>query len=255
MSVNTHEKVLSELVKLGLSNDASACYLVLIEHGSLNSSEIAAKMSVLQPAVYRLTELLESVGLIVRLNTHPMRFQAIPVDVALTSLVSRRTKELEISKTLVIDSLKYSVRTSLPTNIEIITGRTGMMKKYIESAKTATKEICIISIGESVTDDVKLVNRDAIERGVHIRFIVHTYDQTNEHIIQSYVRMGLDVRFMKDSGYHLMIFDGKISILSTNNPKNTEERSSMVIHSQGLSSALKNYFDRMWSTSAPVLSR
>ena len=50
------------------------------------------------------------------------------------------------------------------TKIETLTGWEKMMNKYVNLAQEAKKEILIISIGEPVPDEVKLVNRDVLEK-------------------------------------------------------------------------------------------
>lgn len=127
-----------------------------------------------------------------------------------------------------------------------------MYKIFAELAKQAEKEILVISIGEAVPDDVKLAHRDAKERGVVQKLIFHLYDKTNEEILRSWIAMGVEVRHYPDWGFHLMVFDGKRSILVTNNPKETAERTGMVIYSEGLSKSLRDYFYSVWKKATPI---
>jgi hypothetical protein len=76
----------------------------------------------------------------------------------------------------------------------------------------------------------------------------------NADLLRSWVKMGLEVRHFKDWGYHLTVIDGKEAILSTNNPKNTEERTSMVIYNAALANALRHYFYSLWDKALPINS-
>ena len=116
----------------------------------------------------------------------------------------------------------------------------------------AKKEVLIISIGEPVPDEIKLANRDAINRKVNIKFIVHKSDQENRLLLESWIKMGLDIRHYPGSGYHLSITDGKTCLISASNPKNPAERISMYTNSEGLSNAMRNYFYSLWEKALPV---
>lgn len=242
----------SAFVKFGLSRDAGKCYQVLLESGSLTSEELARKIDVLPNAVYRLTNKLDKKGLIVSLDTYPVKFQALSPDIALSALASEQIKEIEESKTLVIQSLQTHGINNPQTKIDILTGWKSMMNKYVDLAKEAKEEILIVSIGEPVTDEIKLANRDALERGVSIKFIVHKYNQENYGLLRSWIKMGIEVRYFAESGYHLVVIDGKKCLLATSNPQNSQERTSVVIYGEGLSKAMQQYFYLLWEKSLAI---
>lgn len=121
-----------------------------------------------------------------------------------------------------------------------------MYNTFVEMVKQAEKEILVISIGEPVPDEVKLAHRDALERGVSQKLLFHKHDKGNEDMLRSWMKMGIEVRYYPDWGFHLIVFDGKRSILVANNPKATEERTGIVIYSEGLSRTLRDYFFTIW---------
>ena len=252
MQFKVNPDISSAFVKFGLSRDAGKCYQALLEFGSLTSEELARKIDVLPNAVYRLTNNLEKKGLIVRLDTYPVKFQALSPDVAFSALASEQIKEIEESKTLVIQSLQTKRVNNPQTKIDILTGWKSMMNKYVDLAKEAKEEILIVSIGEPVTDEIKLANRDALERGVSIKFIVHKFNQENHELLRSWMKMGIQVRHFAESGYHLVVIDGKKCLLATSNPRNTQERTSVVIYGEGLSRAMQQYFYILWEKSLAI---
>jgi len=123
---------------------------------------------------------------------------------------------------------------------------------YSKMAIQAKNEILIISIGENVSEEVLLANRDCIQKGVTIRFIAHKYDKSNREILERWVKMGLKVRHFPDWGFHLVVFDKKVSMLMTNDPNNTNNRLGMQIFSEGLSKALNDYFYFIWEKSQKI---
>ena len=240
------------LVKLGLSRDESACYIALSSSGSLPAQKIADKIHIFPNAVYRVMKKLEQKGFVVTLETYPVSFQSVPPAIAIGSMVQDKEKTLESLKIASIQSLAGHESPISQTKIDLATGSKQMFAAYVRLAKVSKEEILIISIGEQVSDEIKIANRDAQERGAIIKFIVHRFDQRNKALLQSYVRMGLEVRYISDKGFHLMVFDGKQSILAANNPENTAERASMIIHSEGISHALRDYFYATWAKAAPI---
>lgn len=252
ISLKNNKKISHLFVKLGLSPAEATCYKELLTNGALPVIGIANKMKVFPTGVYRLIKKLIGQDLIIELDTFPTTYQAVPFQIALNTLSSQRINEIEEAKMYLSDFLTPLNENSSQIRIETLTGRISLMDKYIELAKNAQEEILIISIGESVGDEVKLINRDALERGVIIKFIVHKFDNNNVELLNTYIKMGLEVKYFKDSGYHLIIVDGEIAILATSNPKNTEERTSMVIHSEGLTNALQKYFYTIWVKSKSI---
>lgn len=239
------------LVTLGLSRDESRCYALLISKGSLKAGELASEIDIFPNAVYRIMERLEKKGFIVSLDTHPVTFQAIPPRVAVPAYIDMKEKALEELRNISLASFQEEKSVS-STKVDIQIGKKQMFNTYVSLAKQAKKEICIISLGEPVPDEIKLANRDAIERGVKLQFISHLYTVTNQELLRSWVRMGMEVRHLPGGGFHLQIFDGKTSVLTANNPNNTSERTSMVIYNEGISTVLRDYFSSVWQKATPI---
>jgi sugar-specific transcriptional regulator TrmB len=252
LRVRTTTDLLHSLVKLGLSRDEAACYERLNALGSGTATSVAKQVHILPNAVYRVMKKLEEKGFVVILNSYPVSFQAVPPSVAIANLVQTQEKCLESAKLAALHELSKKTNDMPQTRIEMSTGNNRMFAEYMRMAKLAIEEIVIISTGEAVSDEIKLVNRDCQERGVVIKFIVHEYNENNRELLNSWQRMGLEVKYIHDRGFHLMVFDGKQSILAANNPRQTSERASMVIHSEGISRALRDYFYSVWAKAAPI---
>lgn len=209
--------------------------------------------AMLPNAVYRLMERLRQKGLVVVLDTHPVTFQAIPPQVGLEAFIQKQKQSLEQAKMFSLQAFASKTPRAPQTRIDIVSSRQMMFATYIKLLLNAKKEVLIISVGESVPDALKLANRDALERGIAIKFITHVSDERNKELLRSWVHMGLEVRHYPDSGFHVMVFDGKQSILAANNPQNIAERTSMVIYSEGISRALHDYFFSLWQKAIPII--
>jgi sugar-specific transcriptional regulator TrmB len=186
------------------------------------------------------------------LDTHPTTFQAVPPQVAIDNYVKKQIQELEEVKVGAVQTILGKATSRSKTRIDTISGRKAMFEKYVELLKKAKAEVLIISVGEPVPDELKLANRDALERGVVIKFIPHRNDENNSELLRSWLRMGIEVRHFPDSGYHLVVLDGKQAILAASNPINVAERTSTVIYGEGLSRALRDHFYSIWQKSEPL---
>lgn len=248
------QKSVQMLVKLGLSPDESACYIALTSHGSLSAVQLAKKLHVFPNAVYRIMKKLEEKGFVVALDSYPVTFQAVPPSVAIGGMVKEKEKTLTSLHIASVHALTHPETEFPQTKIDMVAGKHAMFDTYAGMANHAKEEILVISIGEPVPDEVKIANRDAQERGVKIKFLVHQYNKDNVELLRSWVQMGLEVRYIRDRGFHLMVFDRKRSLLAANNPEQTSERVSMIIHSEGISRALRDYFYSVWVKAAPINS-
>jgi len=242
---------LSDFVKLGLSEQEARVYLTLLEQGPLSVKELAKSISVLPNALYRLFNELVIKKLVTNTQTHPAIYKAISPSIAFDAFVKKQITEMELIKNDVIRCLKVQ-NTQDQTRIDLIESAREFFLAYSRLAIKAKNEILIISIGEEVPEEVLLANRDCLQKGVVIRFIAHKFDQSNKDILERWLKMGLEVRHYSDWGFHLVVFDRKMSLLSANDPKNTNNRLGMQIFSAGLSKALSDYFYFIWEKSSPI---
>jgi sugar-specific transcriptional regulator TrmB len=240
------------LVKLGLTRLEATCYINLFKEGSLTGRQLAEKTQILSNAVYRLINKLIEKGFIISLDTTPTTYQALPPQIAIPNFLKMEARRLEETSSKAIQQLTKAQIQSPQTRVDIITSRQKMFTAYIEFAKLAKEEILIISIGEPVSDEIKLMNRDLMKQGVKIKFIAHKYDKENKSLLESYLRMGYEIKHFPDKGYHLIVIDKKISILATSNPENVAERTGMIIYSEGVAKVHRSYFYSVWDKAKSI---
>lgn len=239
------------LVKIGLSLDEAKVYWLLVSTGSLSAAEIGKQLGVLPNAVYRLTRKLLAKKFLVQLDGWPVKFQALPPEVAITAYLEEKSRELSALKT---ESLQIFSKNSSKqdTKIRLYTGKNEMFAQYTELAKDAAEEILIYSLGETVPDEIKIANRDALERGINIKFLVQVHNDKNDSLLKSWLKMGLEVRHYPQSGFHLIVFDSKRTLLAVNNPANTNERTTIFFENENFSKAMRAYFLSLWAQALPL---
>lgn len=242
----TAQKSLTNLVKLGLTPDEAKTYTLLLTKGSQTAASIANSIGVLPNAIYRLAKKLKNKGFIVFLDTTPTKYQVIPPSVAIKAFYEQSRAQLTETTYESISLLSGPTEQNPQTRIDTVISQAEVFSRFVELTKKVKKEVLVISIGETVPDEVKLVIRDAKERGANVKLMFHIYNQENESIIKSWIKMGIEVRHSPGWGYHLMLFDRKISFLVANNPDETAERTGMVIYSQSLAKVHRDYFFSLW---------
>jgi len=241
------------LKKLGLTKQNSKIYLFLLENGYKTSKEIASEFKIFPNAVYRIIYKLDKLGLIQLSAKTPLSYKIISPKFALNNLIEKKKKELDKCKKIFNDPRYKPSRKVNPVDIEISADKIEFLKEATVMINSAKEEVLIISIGEPATSkELILADRRAIERGVKIKIIYHKYDETNREFIHNLIRNGLDIRHLKDWGYHMQIADGKKCLLSINNPKKTDERVNIRIQSKNLSQAFRSYFYQLWKRAEKI---
>lgn len=251
-SVSANEASLRALIKFGLSKQEAGTYLSLLQNGPLSVKELSEYVRVFPNALYRLLKELEEKGLIVSTGKHPNVFKALPPSISLEAFVKKQIAEVELNKETILSQLQQKGITD-QTHIDVLGGKREFFRAYVEMAKNAKKQVDIISIGEEIPEEIILTNRDCLERGVTIRFIAHSHNKNNKDLLARWVKMGLLVRHYPDGGFHLVIMDNTRSLLSVNNPKNTDDRLAIKIFSEALSKSLGDYFNTIWERATPII--
>lgn len=250
-SVNLASKYLQYLVHFGLSTKEAEAYIILSEKGPLPVNGVANITKASPNALYRILKNLIQKGLIIASPTHPAIYRTISPAIAFDALAKKQISTIEITRNELVQGLT-SQQTHDQTKIDLIGNIRDFFLAYAKLAHKAQTDILIISIGEEVPGEVLLANRDCIERGITIRFIVHKNDESNKDIVRRWIRMGMKVRHYPDWGFHLVVIDKKVSLLAVNDPKNTSDRVSLQFNSEGLSKALSDYFNTTWEKASPI---
>ncbi len=243
--MNDAKTITQRLTDLGLSSDQASIYVLLSSAGSLSAKEVAEQSGIVVNSIYRLIASLEGMGLIRTLETTPKKFQPVEPKIALSKLVEEKTALLNNTSNRVIEALS-SAETKQETTMSTLTGQKELFDDFVRRTKKAKTEVLVISIGEEVPDSIWGSVQDAISRGVKARFIFHQNTKENVLLIKRWQSMGVDVRHVPNEGYHLFVFDDSAAVMSASNPKNTKERTGVVIINKSLIAAMRVYFEQQW---------
>jgi sugar-specific transcriptional regulator TrmB len=248
---NKEITIADTLAELGLTSEESSVYTLLLARGGLTAKAIGTQLGRIVNSVYRSTNALTIKGLIKELDVTPKQFQAIPPSIAIKYLAVQQVERVHSVSQTAIRQLEAETS---PNNVSmgVMTGREELFEEFVRLAKKAKEEILVISIGEPVPESIWSVTKEALERGVTTKFVFHKNDKENVMLIKRWRAMGVPVRYLPNEGYHLNIFDHSAAILSASNPKQSKERTGIVIYNEAIIEALRMYFFQQWESAKPV---
>lgn len=244
MKIVSGSVLFNKLVNMGLSPFEAKTYEALLATPQ-TVKEIAKEIGVLPNAVYRLLSQLDDKGLIAATNAHPAVYKAITPRVVWDTYVKNGYLQKEKDKDELLSLIKQPQKSD-QTNIEVINNIKDFFSSYTRLSKIAKREILIISIGEEVPENVLLANRDALGKGIKIKFIAHVHNQTNHPLLVRWVRMGLEVRHFPSQGFHLVVIDSNTVLLAVSDPKDTQNRTAIVFNNPSFAEAMTSYFQSVW---------
>ncbi|MDB5182297.1 MAG: transcriptional regulator TrmB [Candidatus Saccharibacteria bacterium] len=238
---NETKHVEKYLKSIGVSNDAAEMYQHLLKSKPQTMSQLADKLQNFPSANYRLAYELEDLGLIHKLSGRPMRYEAYPLPLGIKSSLNLHQKSLQE----LVGTLTTSQQPG--EHIELVVGRQEMYTRYEELAAQAKQEIVLYAIGIAFSKSLYATQKAAIKRGVSIRHAVQQFKAENYYIINKWQHAGVKVRHApSERGFHLMIFDRKILLLSFSDPENTENRISIVTDNKTAVNLFMAQFQTIW---------
>ena len=240
------------LVLLGLKKREVNIYLHLLQNSSLTAVQLADKLYVSPSAVYRPLTNLEKLGLIYKLNLPKTQFVAVEPKAGLENLLNLKLAEFSQVKQEILPHLSRFKSVDKYCQIKTFYGKSAMFDRYVYLAKSAQKQLLIVSLGEIVGEEIILANRDACWRGVKIMFISQRLTRFNYDLLHSYIQMGWAVKHCPESGYHLVVVDQKHVLLAVNNPTQTDQRVVVEFDNESLGLAFSRYFMNLWQRASEI---
>ncbi len=231
------------LENLGLSADAIQLFELLLRHGPLTAQDAATYNYHFPSAQYRLFYRLEALGLVRRRSGRPLTFEELPLENGLSA--SLALKQQELGKLLTQSLGRKSAGSDVP--VRLVVGRQALYDEYARMAPRAKHSIAVYSIGIAYSAELVAVQRAAIRRGVQVRHVVQQFKPSNYHVLHAWQRMGVRVRLNRsERGFHLMLFDDELAIISFSNPSDTDDRLNIVTDSPAAIRLFQTDFNALW---------
>jgi len=238
--------------RVPLSKQALAFYSLLLRNESLSAQNIADELNILPNAVYRITRKLMDLGLIEKINSYPVKFQAKSIAEAAKNYGSFSTN-LFLENFQRINQNKKPVNSNQPLAISFIKTRSELLERTHEDIKIARKTIDHIVSGMELPAETILSYKKSLGKGVKLRFLVQNLDELNRDMMISWQKMGLEVRHSPILEARIIIFDSEIVYLTSYSLQKKEEAIGIRFAYTPIAKQISDLFERIWQAANPII--
>ncbi|QIG38415.1 transcriptional regulator TrmB [Microbacterium sp. 4R-513] len=249
------------LEAIGLSEDHSAVYRLLLALPSADLAEIAADASIPVRMARQVVDDLEELGLIARLASAPDRVVASSPAVAMLPILRERERQLAAGhEALVHLSDLYrggAAQRAAPDVVEVVFGPEAVVQRLGQLQASAEhqvrvfvlEDVAIMSGEDNVEEDL------ALARGVRYRVVAEAGVLNRPGFVDT-VRelepLGEEVRVLPSLPTRLFIADSSFALIPMYSRGERRVAGGLLIHPSGLLDLVIAMFEEAWK-SAPTL--
>lgn len=248
---------------LGLTKNQARIYQTLTESGSSTAKHISNRSKVAREQVYRIYPKLMNLGLIKKIITSPIRFEALPIEEGISLLIKRKIQEINALNKEAIRLAAITKRSKKKKEVAnyqnncsefvIIPKREALIKRINQSIDSAQESLSIITsmkrhphalfvFGEAI--------KNALSRGVKFRVIAGEMKEDLPEIAKEFAKHPLTtVKYILSppSGV-IVLVDNSKGIFITSPTTQLEQSPALQVKNLSLVRVLQEYFEYVWST-------
>lgn len=226
-----------------ISHQAAEIYRLLNASKRLTAKEIAGKLKILTPAVYRSVDKLTAMGLIEKCGSHPIQFQVLPTQNATdTYLAVQRRWFLEQFPQVALNNTDSLLN---DLTVSFIKDKAQLYAEYLEDEYQVKKDISLIVSGLEATPEVVLANKQALDRGVRIRILVQ--EITDREMLSNWEKMGIEVRITGPIQARILLLNNKIAYLVSYDQTKPHLAVGVRFAYTPIAQILQSVFEQKWS--------
>ncbi|MBI4049225.1 MAG: hypothetical protein HY395_00180 [Candidatus Doudnabacteria bacterium] len=214
-------------------------YSFLEDGKSRTAKDIGKQLNIFPNAVYRAIRQLLELGFVRELEGYPIKYQAKSATDAmeLYSLIMKQNFQDAFNA-------KNTHSNEKGLNMSFITTRKELLEQTKRDAEHTKNTFDHIVSGHEIPADSILAYKKSLERGVKIRIIVHQMPQ--KQMIESWKRMGVEIRYYPDIQGRIFIFDKRIIYFTSYNPKKKQEAIGMRFEYPPFALLMDELFEQKW---------
>lgn len=246
------------LIKLGLTNDESTIYNILLEGGFMPARTVAIRASVGRPLTYKILDDLIAKGIVEKKETGGKISLFAPIHPReLEKLLEKKKEEINNTKRALDESIgqmisKYNLFIGKP-NVQFFEGKEGIIKVGLDSLNSET-DVCSFVDTEALLETYPELNKEYVNRRLKnnvkkkiistdspiLRKIVNSDDKnlTEQRIVTKKIHFATVV----------MIYDNKVSFITLDPKKNI----GIIIEDPDIYKTNQAIFDYIWETAEPL---
>ncbi|MBT4823830.1 TrmB family transcriptional regulator [Candidatus Woesearchaeota archaeon] len=231
------------LDRLGFSEYKKKAYLTLLKLKKATPCKIAKVSGIPSSKIYEVLSWLYEKGYIVQVSEKPAVYEANNPKYTLGSEIKSRMSDLEELKQEV-NKIESNIEITEKGTFSVIKGYDGFFKKMKEVTQRSTKSSIGIVQNWKTDKEILDLEKDAIKRGVKIRYLGPIQESTKE-FVNIRKKFGVEIRDYNSPHTRFGVWDDKIVMISLR--KDTkEEFMSLWIENEVLSKIFVESFENLW---------
>lgn len=233
-----------------ITPQALKIYRLLEKSKPLHAREIADKLHILPNAIYRAIRPLTEYGFIEEMKGYPVRYMIQSPSTGIEKYTQSFTDNLRQ-----LFSLNQPTKV-LPSQLDVsfIHNRSSLFEKTRIDLGHTKKNACFIASGLELPDEQMLAYNYAMNRGVRIRIIVQNLDEIKKLTLKYWLRMGMEVKYFPLIEARIIIFDSKVTYITSYDPNQQEEASGVRLSYPSTARIMQDLFEQRWEK-AGVITR
>jgi sugar-specific transcriptional regulator TrmB len=235
--------------------------MTLVTIGSSTARHASRFAQVPRQDIYRILTELQQCGLVEKIITTPAKFTAIPIQEVVSILLERRIKEtteLQVRTGELIQRVTMKVKTAIPQENQhfvLIPEREALINRIKKAIETAQESIDLISSGAALPQVLFILAekfKEAMRKGVKIRYIVHKPEDANSwpEIVPVLTKhLSFELRTLPDPpDTRCWICDKKEMFIATFPSRGAFRSPALWSNNLSLIVAIHDHFEKVWIT-------
>lgn len=270
---------ISNLQQIGLTKRESEIYIALLQKKEFTASELEKMTTITRTKIYETLQNMVRKGVCVESVKNGQKiYKGVEPQLAFQNIINNYAEEIEQKKETEIAQKQQAAKalqkeltalhkTSLDKNepldyVEVLTNINQIWERWLKIQKNTKKEIVMFakapyaSAFEANLDD----ERSIIKKGVVFKCLYeygcfNTAVELDEFIsnVGEYIKIGEDVRVVKDLPMKLAISDETVTMLGLNDRISLKPSiTTIIIDHQSFSKSVKTVFENFWANSLSI---
>lgn len=230
-----------------ISPQSQSIYQILLSSNqAFSAKELASKLHIFPATVYRLTQPLIDIGLIIQSDNYPSFFRAKPIGEGLSLFLLNQTnwfsKQFKSNRSNTNQDMEFS----------FVQSRDELMKSSADEINRAEKSVDLLRSGHEMSADVMLAIVNANKRNVTTRMLIQDYDESNKDQVSCWKQNGILVRKTPLVHIRLMIYDARIAYFMSYKHEDSQKDLGMKISYPPFAAILSNLFQEWWKKAEKI---
>ena len=246
--------IAQKLVTVGLTPQEAGIYRALLANQKLRVRDVAKQLGIMVPSVHRSLAGLKRKGMVTTFGKRPLKLMAVEPKLALGKLVGDRYQSELAVERQIEEALKKQTSPESELGVEFLESKQATYDYVLPFVNKLQKEMLILSVGEPIPEEIFLALFRAIGRGVVVKMLAETYDETNRELLANWKKNGWQVRYLVKPAldFTLTILDGKITVVQIRREQEKDQRVGIAIHNPAYAAAQREYFNSLWQKAKEI---